>query len=259
MFYPVGVGDVVDMGNAGDMGQAGQSAAQGYVNAGEVRSTRYDVTAHRSLTIGELEALLGRAGIARAEATRPTGPIRYARRRDGELTVAVSHIRRFFKRFAPRFEWDAALSEFVRWQAVGHNLVVTAGLNDSLDKHFKASSYTAAWYVGLTDGTPTVVAGDTMASHAGWVEITAYDEANRPALTLGSVSGGSVDNSASKATYTISANNTTIGGAFVATNSTKGGTTGTLYGAGAWQTGNDKVIDDNDTLSVTITLTATAA
>lgn len=257
MLYPV-VGDV-DMGNAGDMGQAGQSAAQGYVNAGEERRTRYEATAHRPLTISELEALLGRAGIQRVEASRPTGVIRHARRRGGELTVAVSHVLRSFRRVAPRFEWDAALAGFVRWQAVGHNLVVTAGLNDSLDKHFKASGFTAAWYVGLTDSTPTVAAGDTMASHGGWVEITAYDEANRPALTLGSVSSGSVDNSASKATYTISANNTTIGGAFVATNNTKGGTTGTLYGAGAWQTGNDKTLDDNDTLSVTITLTATAA
>lgn len=147
----------------------------------------------------------------------------------------------------------------LKWVDEFDNLVVTAGLNDSLDKHFKGSSYNAAWYVGLTDGTPTFAAGDTMdGAHAGWTEVTAYDEAVRQTLTLGAVAAGSVDNSASKAVFTISTNGTTIGGAFVVNNSTKGGATGTLYGGGAFAAG-DKVLDDGDTLSVTVTLTATAA
>jgi hypothetical protein len=144
----------------------------------------------------------------------------------------------------------------LKWVEEFDNLVVTAGLNDSLDKHFKGSAYTAAWYVGITGNTPTFAAGDTMASHAGWTEVTAYDEATRPTLTLGTVSGGSVDNSASKARFTISANGTAIGGAFVVTNSTKGGSTGTLYGGGAFTEGN-RTLADNDTLDVTVTLTAT--
>ncbi len=146
----------------------------------------------------------------------------------------------------------------LKWVEEFDNLVVTAGLNDSLDKHFKGSTYTAAWYVGITAGTPSFAAGDTMSSHGGWTEVTAYDEANRPTLTLGTVSAGSVDNSASKARYTVSANGTVIGGAFVVTNNTKGGSTGTLYGGGAFSAGN-KTLDDNDTLDVTITLTATAS
>lgn len=146
----------------------------------------------------------------------------------------------------------------LKWTDEFDNLVVTAGLNDSLDKHFKGSSYTAAWYVGITAGTPTFAAGDTMSSHGGWTEVTAYDEAVRQTLTLGTVSAGSVDNSANKARFTISSNSTTIGGAFVVTNSTKGGTSGTLYGGGALSGGN-KTLDDNDTLDVTITLTATAS
>lgn len=146
----------------------------------------------------------------------------------------------------------------LKWHEVCHNLVVNVGLNDLLDKYFKGSTYTASFYVGLTDGTPTVAAGDTMASHAGWVEVTAYDESTRPALTLGSVSGQAVNNSASKAVFTISTNSTTIGGAFVVTNSTKGGTTGTLYGAAAF-TGGDKTLDDGDTLAVQINLSAAAA
>lgn len=146
----------------------------------------------------------------------------------------------------------------LKWEDDFFNLVVTAGLNDSLDKHLKGSAYTAAWYVGLTDGTPTPAAGDTMASHAGWTEVTAYTEGTREVLTLGSVSAGSVDNSASKASFSINANGTTIGGAFVTDTSTKGGATGILYGVGAFTAG-DKTLDSGDTLNVTVTLTATAS
>ncbi|MBN1814703.1 MAG: hypothetical protein JXA14_22880 [Anaerolineae bacterium] len=144
------------------------------------------------------------------------------------------------------------------WEDDFENLVVNEGLDDSLDKHLKGSSYTAAWYMGLTDGTPSVAAGDTMASHAGWTEVTAYDEAVRQTVTFGSVSSQSVDNSGSPCVFTIDTNSTTIGGAFLVTNSTKGGSTGTLYGGGAFTAG-DKTLDDNDTLTVTVTCTASAS
>jgi hypothetical protein len=97
---------------------------------------------------------------------------------------------------------------------------VNTGLDDVLAKYFKGSGYTAAFYVGLTDGTPTVAAGDTMASHAGWAEVTSYDEAVRQTLTLGAVASQSVNNSASKATFTMSAT-VTVGGLFICTNSTR--------------------------------------
>lgn len=145
-----------------------------------------------------------------------------------------------------------------KWTEEVKNTVVNTGLDDILDKYYKGSTYTAAHYVGLTDGTPTPAAGDTMASHAGWTEVTAYDEANRPTLTLGSVSSQSVDNSASKAQFTIDTNSTTIGGAFLSTDNTVGGTSGTLIGVAAFTAG-DKSLDDNDVLNVTVTLTASAA
>jgi hypothetical protein len=146
----------------------------------------------------------------------------------------------------------------LKWRAEADNIVVNTGLDDVLDKYFKGSGYTAAFYVGLTDGTPSVAAGDTMASHTGWAEVTAYDEANRQNLTLGSVSGQSVDNSASKAAFTIDTNSTTVGGAFIATDNTKDGSSGTLYGVAAFS-GGDKEADDDDTLNVTVTLTAASA
>ena len=145
----------------------------------------------------------------------------------------------------------------VKWRDGFINLVVTAGLNDLLDKYLKGSSYTASHFVGLTGTAPTFAAGDTMSSHGGWTESTAYSDSTRRTLTLGTVSSGSVDNSASKAVFSINGT-ATIGGAFVTTNSTKGGTTGTLYGGGAFS-GGDKSVTSGDTLNVTVTLSATAS
>lgn len=135
------------------------------------------------------------------------------------------------------------------WSDDWSNMIVNAGLNDMLDKYFKGSAYTAAHYVGLTDGTPTVAAGDTMGSHAGWAEVTAYTETVRQTLTLGTVSSQSVDNSASKATYSINADSTTIGGAFVAGSSAKSETASTLLSVGAFS-GGDLVLNNGSTLTV---------
>jgi len=142
----------------------------------------------------------------------------------------------------------------LRWADDFHNLVATVGLNDSLDKHFKGSSYTAAWYVGLVDISPTFAVGDTMSSHAGWTEADDYSESVRQTLTLGTPASGSVDNSASKAAFSINAT-VTIGGAFLTTVNTKNGTTGILYGGGAFTGGNRAAIS-GDTLNVTVTLSA---
>ncbi len=145
----------------------------------------------------------------------------------------------------------------LKWREDFGNLVVNAGLDDSLDKHLKGAAYTAAWYVGLTTGSPTFAAADTMASHAGWTESTIYSEAVRQTLTLGTVSGQSVDNSAVEASVSVNGSGT-VGGAFVATDNTKSGSSGTLYGGGAFSGGNRSVAN-GDTLNVTITFTAAAA
>lgn len=145
-----------------------------------------------------------------------------------------------------------------KWRDVIENLVTNAGLNHLLDVALSGATQVTSWYVGLTDGTPTAAAGDTMASHDGWTEVEAYDEATRVAWTDGGVSNQSVSNSGSAAEFTISTNSTTVGGAFLVSNSTKGGTTGTLYAVGAFSAG-DKQLDDSDVLTVTATFTAAAA
>lgn len=145
----------------------------------------------------------------------------------------------------------------LKWVDYIDNLVVDAGINDALDKYFKGSNYTATHYIGITSGSPTFAASDTMASHSGWSEITAYSQTTRPQATWGSVSAKQISNSGSPAQFSITSN-VTIGGAFIATDSTKGGTSGTLYGGGAFAGGN-KTLGNGDTLSVTVTASGSSS
>ena len=142
-----------------------------------------------------------------------------------------------------------------KWRELNDNLIVTAGLNALLTEFFKGSSYTATWCVGLKS-TGTALAADTMASHSSWTEITDYSESVRQTIVLGTPSAGSVDNSASKATFSINGT-TTIYGAFLVNASAKGGTGGTLYGVVDF--GSSRAVISGDTLTVTVTLTAASA
>ncbi len=141
--------------------------------------------------------------------------------------------------------------------------VTTEGKNDTLTKYFKGSSYTAAWFVGLVDltGFTAFAATDTAAKITttanppttnGWQESTIYSESVRQTLTLGSASAGSIDNSASKATFSINSGGTLHGG-FLVSNSTKGGASGVLYGDGAFSA--DQTVSNGFTVTVTVTLT----
>lgn len=138
-----------------------------------------------------------------------------------------------------------------------HNLVVNAGLDHLLDSTLAGGTQDTTWFIGLTDGTPTVAAADTLASHAGWAEVTGYSEGTRQAWTAGSVSGQSVDNSASQARFTANAS-ITVGGAFLAADNTKGGTTGILYAAGAFS-GGDRSLNNLETIDVTGTFTTSSS
>ncbi|QGY05493.1 hypothetical protein MMSR116_29080 [Methylobacterium mesophilicum SR1.6/6] len=145
----------------------------------------------------------------------------------------------------------------VKWEETIENLTVNTGLADMLSKYWKGSNYTGAFYAGLK-GTGTIAATDTMASHAGWTEVQGYSQAARPALVLGSVTGtttASLDNSASVASYSINAT-VTVAGAFITTDSTKGGTAGILIGASDFAT--PRSMGAGDTLNLTTSFTNTS-
>ena len=136
----------------------------------------------------------------------------------------------------------------LRWSETVENLVTTAGKTDLIDKYLKGSAYTAAWYL-LLMGTGTPAVGDTLASHAGWSEVTPYT-GNRPSITWGTTASGS--NTASAVSITINAT-ATVAGAGCCTAAT--GTSGVLYNAALFASSRSVV--SGDTLAVTVTLSAT--
>ena len=122
------------------------------------------------------------------------------------------------------------------WRDEIENLVTTAGKNLLGNVMFGATSKSAAWYLGLK-GAGTAEVGDTASSHAGWSEVTGYSETVRQTLTLASFSSGTANNSGSPAVFTINAS-VTVAGVFAIDNSTKGGTSGTIYSAGDFSGGS---------------------
>ena len=142
-----------------------------------------------------------------------------------------------------------------KWREVKKNLVTTVGLNHVLSSTLDGATQITAWYVGLK-AAGSAAAGDTMASHSAWAEVVAYSQAVRQTLTLGTAASGSIDNTASKATYSINGT-ATVAGAFINSNSAKSGTAGTLYGVVDF--GSSRAVISGDTLEVTVTLTAASA
>jgi hypothetical protein len=139
-------------------------------------------------------------------------------------------------------EWDA------------FNKVPNVELDHILATEFTSGAQITAWYIGLMNATPTVAAGDTMGSHAGWTEYTSYSQATRVAYT-GVESGQAVTNSASPAIFTVNAGSTTVGGAFITSGSAISGSTGTL-GPEAAFTGGNRSPANGDQIVVTYSLSA---
>lgn len=176
------------------------------------------------------------------------------------------------KRFAIRtglasaLIWGGAISAqcigpdgVVKWtDTLCVNGITTAGLNHGLDIVFHAGTQVTTWYMGLVQGssTPTYAAADTMGSHAGWTEYTAYSQTNRVAWDEGAAASGVMTNST---TMDFSMNATgTVAGGFLTSSSTKGGTTGTLWMTSNFSGGNQGV-GDGDTLKLTYTLSTSSS
>lgn len=154
----------------------------------------------------------------------------------------------------------------VKWVEEFDNMVVQAGKSDMLDKYFKGSAYTAAWYFGLVSSATSYAPGDTLASHAGWTEDTNYSGSNRIAATFGSPSSASAGSSGipgTAGTYQLATSSasafsitgtTTINGALLTVTQTRATTTGVLFSVGSFSGGNRAVVN-GDTLNVSYTVT----
>ena len=147
----------------------------------------------------------------------------------------------------------------LKWEDEIKNLVVTVGKNDLLDKYFAGSAYTAAWYMGLVDNASfsAYAAGDTLASHTGWLEYLNYtisgSSTNRATAAWNAASSGSKASTAT--TFTISGAGGTVLGAILcatqARNTSSNGGAGILYSAGSFAT--SRAVIAGDSLLVTYT------
>lgn len=150
----------------------------------------------------------------------------------------------------------------LKWVAETPNLVVNVGLQYMAGTALTSTSQITSWYIGLYGAASSndPAATDTMSSHAGWTEVTAYSESTRVAATFAAATNANpsvVTNTASKATFTMSGS-TTVGGAFLTSNNTKGGTTGTLFSAADFQSPGDRSVVSGDILSVTYSFSLSA-
>lgn len=151
----------------------------------------------------------------------------------------------------------------LKWESKSKNLVVNVGLADMNTKYFTGTTYTAAWYIGIYGpaSTNNPSSSDTMASHAGWTEVTAYTNATRPVATFGAATTADpsvIANSASPAQFLINAS-ANVGGAFLTSGDLPGGTSGVLFSASDFQAPGDRVVQNGDTLNVTYTFSLDAA
>lgn len=155
-----------------------------------------------------------------------------------------------------RFTAELVRDGKVIWTDVIENLVTTVGKNDILDKYLAGSSYTATPKMGLK-GTGSAAAGDTQASHAGWLEQGLANAptytGNRPVPSFSAASAGVKATSAAVA-FAITSTGT-VHGVFINNggSATKDDTTGVLFSAGDFSGGSRAVIN-GDTLNVTYSL-----
>lgn len=148
----------------------------------------------------------------------------------------------------------------LKWSDTIDNLVTTVGKNLALDTFLAGSAYTVVGpYIGLINtNAAAAVIGDTMASHAGWLEV---GNANAPTYSgtrktaaWSAASAGAKALSAALSFAITSAG--TVGGCFLVFGAgavnTIDSTAGVLYSAGAF-TGGSKTVANGDTLNVSYT------
>lgn len=150
----------------------------------------------------------------------------------------------------------------LKWSADTKNLVVNAGLAYMAGTALTSVAQITTWYIGLygAGASNTPAAGDTMSSHAGWTEVTAYSNSTRVAATFVTATTANpsvVTNAASPATFNINGT-TTVGGAFLTSGSAKGGTTGTLFSAADFSSPGDRSVVSGDVISVTYSFSLAA-
>lgn len=145
----------------------------------------------------------------------------------------------------------------IKWEDDIENLVTTVGKNLTLDT-ILGNSAAGAVVMGLK-GTGSAAAGDTQASHAGWLEVGGTNaptySGNRQTPSFSAASSSSKTTS-SAVSFSITGTGT-VAGCFIniGGSATKDNTTGTLFSAGDFS--SSKSVVNGDTIAVTYTASLT--
>lgn len=144
----------------------------------------------------------------------------------------------------------------LKWETESHNLVVNEGLQYMNEAALGGGSQTTTWYVGLISGTSpaTITATDTLASKA-WTEFTDYS-GNRKAAVFNTASSSDpsiINNTASKASFTVTASGD-VTGAFLCA-----GATGSPLLFSASNFADYRHVESGDTLNVEYIFSLAAA
>jgi len=136
-----------------------------------------------------------------------------------------------------------------------HNDINPDTINDWLEVYFLNGSQTTAWYAGLIrdDNYTGLSSADTMASHSGWEEAdTEYSDVTRPQWSPPApTSQILINTSPMEFSFTVAQ---TIKGAFIASDNTKGGTSGTLWSTGLFDA--DQILPIGETFQLKYELSA---
>lgn len=152
----------------------------------------------------------------------------------------------------------------LKWRDEFPNTVTTAGKNLLLDTLLSGSGYSVTGpYMGLISSASwsAIAAGDTMSSHAGWLEAGGANaptySGSRKTVAFNAASSGSKAASAA-ASFAITGSGTVKGGFLVlgsGASATVDNTGGVLYSAGLFS-GGDRAVTNGDTLNVSYTASA---
>jgi hypothetical protein len=146
----------------------------------------------------------------------------------------------------------------LKWRDTIENVVATVGKNLMLDSSLAGAAYTVVGpFMGLISSVSysAVAAGDTMASHAGWLEAgganaPTYTGNRQTAVWSAATAGGKALSAALSFAITSTG---TVKGAFLCFGTgavnTKDNAGGVLWSAGTFSTG-DKAVVNGDTLNV---------
>lgn len=149
---------------------------------------------------------------------------------------------------------------------VGSDMIIVGAGAAGVDYKNTVDAFTSGTSISVTANAGTTVSGAayavepraaaTMAAKT-FNESAVYSNANRPTWTKnGAPASGAMSNSASKMVFNINASGR-IFGAFLTSNNTKSGTTGSIFGGGLFTV--SRQVEDQDTMNVQVDISITSA